>query len=147
MVHNIKCQTLSNGLRSNRYKTPKGNEYMFNYSSLTQINDEDDVLYFLNVGNDAFVEIDKEGKILSKSKKKTPPKEESKEEEKPSDEIPMFKDKDQKNPNPFYKWDKVSLKSLDKDPQISLIKSLNKDEPIPKYEKDRVSLILELLKK
>ena len=185
----IKCNTLTEAMNAQKYKTPKGNEYTFHKGIFTDIKDPEDALFFLNVGKEPLFEADsavaKIKKMLQAAIKKLK-KEKDVEEEAPEEtgaleptpedlatadgeEIPI-EDQDPDEPElapgetvddpavadgeaPVNEdgtegknvFTREGLKGLNAKEQTYLIKQAQgPDATIPRYEKQKIELLLKL---
>lgn len=123
----LRCKTMQSGaVSSNKYKGVSGIEYRFSRDGApTVVKNKDDVASFLKSGN--FV---KEGVI-------------GKVEEVISDAIDKVKgDKKEKKEKLSYQ----EIKDMIKDDQVALLRKLGSKES-PRYEKQRIELILKLQEK
>jgi len=119
----IICNTLG-VLDSNTYVTPKGNKYMFMKGSPTDVPDKEDEEFFIKFGNGGFVKLDIKEKTKNIVEKVT---------EKVKEVIETKK-----------KMTKEEFLAMKKSEQIDMIKKLSPETPIPKFEKERVELLLRL---
>jgi len=138
-MYKIECLTLNNALSANTYKTPKGNEYLFQNGVPTEIKDKEDANFFLNAGK---------GKLfadkgtISKVKEAVDKVINGKKEVPKEIEVEPGK----KKPNPAYDWDYESLKDLNKNEQVSLIRDLaGGGQTVPALEDGRIKFILKVL--
>ncbi len=157
MSTKIRCITFS-GSDCRTYKTTKGNEYEFYKGRFTDIKDPADALFFLKAGNSFEAESVKKKIIdlLEKAIKKVVKKKEVDEENPPEEtgalepdkkelegEEPIDQDQDPVNPD----LSKGDIKKLNKKQQVYLIEKIKGlKAKIPRYEKDRIKLLLKLQK-
>jgi len=136
----IICISLDGGLiQSNIYTTPKGNEYLFQKGCPTDVRDPEDIEFFVKkAGNGKFFKrVDGVEKVKKKVKEVVKGKE---------PEVERIEDGSKDGtPNPDKKWTEKELYDLNKVDQIKLIQRLGgSNSRIPRYEKDRVKMILKL---
>ena len=159
MSTKIKCITFSGG-DCRTYTTPKGNAYEFYKGVSTIVKDPSDALHFLRAGNSFEAEglkkkimdlLEKAVKTIVKKKEvdeENPPKETgvlepNAEELEDKDTAPI--DQDTEKVDEIFT--KEGIKDLNKKQQDYLIKQIKgKDAKIPRYEKDRIKLLLKLQK-
>ena len=119
----IICKSLNGGLiMSNTYQGPSGEQYLFHRNIATEVKNKDDAKYFLNCGGGEFFKsVGKVDEIVEDLKTA----------------VTGNKPDDEKNI--------LGLYELNKKAQIELIKKLGGvNTVIPRYEEDRVSLILRI---
>ncbi len=129
----IRNKNITPGLQANKYKTAKGNEYLFELSMPTKVDDPDDVKYFLDQ-SDVYEEV----KPLKEKAKKTI--------ETLKDKFTSEKKKKEKEKADYEAEYKI-LKDLTKKEQSKLIRDLaGHNSLIPHYEDKRIKLIMGLRK-
>ena len=139
-IYKIECLTLTPGLSANNYRTPKGNSYLFQMGTATEISDKEDAEYFLNAGAGKLF---REKGIIEDTANKIKDAVEGNKE-------PQFIEVEpgKEKPNTKFDWNENNLKPLNAKQQESLIKDLaGGGTLIPKLEKDKIKLILKLLGK
>ena len=117
------CTTINDGGNYREYSTHKGNVYGFYAGIPTDVNDSDDVAFFLAAaGGSAFKKVNAISKVTKKIKETIPPK---------------------TDPEPKNIVTKEALFALNKSQQESIIKKLT-TQSVPKLEKNKVKLLLKL---
>ena len=111
----IKCLTLS--LPTNRYRTSKGNEYLFNIGRFTEVKDSEDVEFFLKAGQGKSFEAESISKTIIEKVK----------------EVIGIK-----------KYTEQELYRLDKKEQEKIISKLDPHAKMPVKETERVAMIIKL---
>ncbi len=143
----IRCRTLEGGLiSSNRYKTPKGNEYLFEKAAPTEISDKEDIAYFLKCGNGELFEsvgavkdavketVEKVKEAAEKVKEKVKEKVTGEKTEEKTEEKPGVK-----------KHTYTQLKDKTKREQTELLQRLGgSNTRIPRLEEERIKAIMKL---
>lgn len=132
----VRCKTLEGGLiSSNRYKTPKGNEYLFDKAAPTRIDDKEDIDYFLRCGNGELFEV---VEPVKEAVKETVEKVKEKVKEKITGEKAEKK-------SGVDKHTYTDLKDMTKAEQIALIQKLaGSNTRYSRKEEDRIQQILKL---
>jgi len=113
------CENLGWNLQSNRYSTPKGNEYMFHLNSPTDVPDPEDAEFFRKVPG--FKEVG----LIEKIKETISPK--------PEKKLTDLTESD--------------IKAMNRNEQVEIIRKLNPTARIPGMEKERIKLILDEITK
>ena len=150
----IICTSLQAGiLESAKYTGPSGTEYEFRKSHPTEVSDNDDASYFLKAGNgtlfqDAGMVATTVRKVKEKVKETVTGEAPKKEEvRKSANELNTQKEKKaEKEAKKAGNLTEKEAYKLNATEQRALIKKLDPTASIPRYEKDRVALILKLQK-
>ncbi len=132
----VRCKSLDGGLiSSNRYKTPKGNEYLFEKAAPTRIDDKEDIDYFLRCGNGELFET---VEPIKEAVKETVEKVKEKVKEKVTGE------KAEKKAG-IDKHSYTAIKDMNKREQIALIQKLaGSNTRYSRREEERIQQILKL---
>lgn len=131
----VLCKTITSGLGANRYRSKKGNQYLFEMGCPTRIDDDEDADYFIN--NESFEEITVKDKVKETAKKIV---------EKVKDSLTSEKKKED-NSREAYKKEYEEIKALNKKEQVVEIGKLaGTSHIIPHLEAGRIKLIMKLRK-
>lgn len=170
----IKCKTLNAGCDARSYKGPSGKPYDFSLGHYTEVADPEDALSFLNAGEGKYFEAEKPFEEATKALKaavKKLLKQKEVDEENPPEETgalepneedleavdgdaPVDAEEPGEDKEPEEDPEEVvteesfthdGLKGLNAKQQTYLIKQVQGDDAsIPRYEKQRIELLLKL---